>query len=168
MCHVPVQLWSQLGDVFKYPPRLFHWDVSWHYEPGLVREDPHPKESSRISIQLAELLDKITSLRAFSGDAKCSLRLLACTSKKMLMTGLSWKDVSKGRELAPPQQPHGRHTAAALRGDLKTEKKICRERRSYFHFQVTKKAFVTAAALQTQAPYCLQRHPWQPLRAAWR
>lgn len=84
------------------------------------------------------------------------------------MTGLSGKDVSKGRELAHPWQPHGCHTAPAFGGDLKTQQKICWERRSYFHLQVTKKAFVTTAALQTQAPYCLQRHPWQPFGAAWR
>lgn len=58
--------------------------------------------------------------------------------------------------------------ASAFRCDLKTQKKeICWERRSYFHLEVTKKALVTTAALQTEAPYCLQRHPWQPFLAAW-
>lgn len=30
VCHVPVQQWPQLGDLFEHPLRDFNWNVSWH------------------------------------------------------------------------------------------------------------------------------------------
>lgn len=78
----------------------------------MLGQDPHHKESSRISVSLAESLDRITLQRALPGDAGCVWRLLDSTRDKKLETRTYLAKMLVKGELASPKQHHCCHAAS--------------------------------------------------------